>query len=104
MKRAEPSTIVSSFSSPTAFRGHCISPSPDLEVFEALSVHFVEEEVWQLLAQLVEAEQETLHVAELQLGLLVCRVLSVLHLLWWQRHELLEKEKSHSKIISTLQS
>lgn len=27
----------------------------DLEVFKALSIHFVKEEVWQLLAQLVEA-------------------------------------------------
>lgn len=50
----------------------CIALSPDLEVFEALSVHFVEEEVRQFLAQLVEAEEETLHVAELQFGLLIC--------------------------------
>lgn len=76
----------------------CVTLSPDFEVFETLRIHFVEEEVWQLLAQLVEAEEETLHVAELQFGLLVCRVLSVLHLFWWQRHELLNpNRKKHYK-------
>lgn len=63
----------------------------DLKVFESLSIHFVEEEVWQLLAQLVEAEEETLYVAELQFGLLVCRVLAILCLFWWHRHEFLKK-------------
>lgn len=77
----------------------CVTASPDLEVFQTLSIHFVEEEVWQLLAQLVEAKEETLHVAELQLGLLVCRVLSILHLVWWQRHELLRKQKKHNQNI-----
>ncbi len=72
-----------------------VSLSPDLEVFEALRIHFVEEEVWQLLAQLVEAEEETLDVAELQFGLLICSVLSVLHLLWWQRHELLHSNRKN---------
>lgn len=67
---------------------------PDLEVFEAFGVHFVEEEVWKLLAQLVKAEEETLHVAELQFGLLARRVLSVLHLFWRQRHELLQKNRT----------
>lgn len=50
----------------------CVTNLPDLKVFEALSIHFVEEEIWQLLAQLVEAEEKTLHVAELQFRLLVC--------------------------------
>lgn len=71
--------------------------SPDLEVFEALSIHFVEEEVWQLLAQLVKAEEEALYVAELQFGLLARRVLSILYLFWWQRHKLLHKQRKHEK-------
>lgn len=66
---------------------------PDLEVLEALGVNLVDEEVGQLLSELVEAEEETLHITELQLGLLVRRVLSVLRLLWWQRHELLKTFK-----------
>lgn len=68
--------------------------SPDLKVFEALIVNFVEEEVWQFPAQLVEAEEEALNIAELQFGLLARRVLSILHLLWRQRHKLLHKQKT----------
>lgn len=66
-------------------------PLPDLEVFEALCIDLVNEEIRQLFAQLVEAEEKTLHVAELQLGLLAHRVLAVLTLrLWGKRHELLD--------------
>lgn len=64
--------------------------SPDLEVFQPLSVHFVDEEVWELLSQLVETEEETLDVAELQFGLFVPSVLPVLCLFRRQRHELLQ--------------
>ena len=74
--------------------------SPDLEVFEALGVHLVQEEVRQLLPQLVEAEEETLHVAELQFGLLVGRVLSVLHLVWGEGHELLPKHQKSPPSVS----
>lgn len=80
----------------------CVTLSPDLEVFEALGVHFFEEEVRQLLAQLVEAEEETLHVAELQFGLLARRVLAVLCLIWWQRHELLHKNHDQNLFVSLL--
>lgn len=69
----------------------CSLPLPDLEVFEALCIDLVDEEVGQLLAQLVEAEEKTLHVAELQLGLVAQCVLAVLTLrLWGKRHELLD--------------
>lgn len=73
------------------YRQVSVSPpsSPDLEVLEALGVHLVQQEVWQLLTQLMEAEEETLHVTELQFGLLVGRVLAVLRLLGGEGHELL---------------
>lgn len=67
-----------------------VASSPDLEVLETLAIHFVKKEVWQLFSQLVKAEEEALHIAELQFGLLACRVLSIFYLFWWKGHKFLK--------------
>lgn len=71
---------------------------PDFEIFQLVCIDFVNEEVWHLLAKLVEAEQEALHIAELQLGFLVGGILSILPLLWGQRHIFLQEERSPSSM------
>lgn len=67
---------------------------PDFEIFQLVRIDFVNEEVGHLLAKLVEAEKETLHIAELQLGFLVPGILSVLSFFWRQGHELLQDKTS----------